>query len=166
MEAPDFEPIEFELANGHTVRVEYSVYWDIPTKAERLEGATHRQYSAIRIFSTEDTFPRRLELCDELRSEATFDPNHEERIWKWLEGLVAARRYRDYDWAEEFLEEFEEAIARICAEGEDSVEHIDRLPEQEPAAPGGEDAFDPEDDSNFNDQNDSEASRPNESKPH
>ncbi len=79
--------------------------------------------------------------------------------------MVAARRHHFYDWVEEFVEEFEEAIARLCAEGEDAVEHIAHLPEQEPLPLDGEDAFDPADDSNFNDQNDSDEPRPAEPKP-
>jgi hypothetical protein len=155
MEAPDFEPIEFELANGHAIRVEYAVFWDIPTRPERAEGALPRQYTAIRIFTTEDTYPRRLDLCDELRSDVTFDPVYEERIWNWLEEMVRVRRYVGYDWAEDFVEDFQAAIAVICAEGEDAVDHIARLPEQESESPLENDEFNPDDDSNFNDQNES-----------
>lgn len=155
MEAPDLEPIEFELANGHAMRVEYAVFWDLPTRPERAEGAEPRQYTAIRIFTTEDTYPRRFELCDELRSGATFDPAFEEKIWLWLEEMVRVRRHLGYDWAEDFVEDFEAAIAVICAEGEDAVEHIARLPERESQSPLEDDGFDPEDDSNFNDQNES-----------
>jgi len=153
MEAPDLEPIEFKLANGHAIRVEYAVFWDIPTRPERAEGALPRQYTAIRIFTTEETYPRRFELCDELRSDVTFDPAYEERIWNWLEEMVRVRRHVGYDWAEDFVEDFQAAIAAICAEGEDAVEHFERLPEQEAESPLEDDDFDPEDDSNFNDQN-------------
>lgn len=154
METPDLEPIEFELANGHAIRVEYAVFWDIPTRPERAEGALPRQYTAIRIFTTEDTYPRRLELCDELRSGVTFDPVYEDRIWNWLEEMVRVRRHVGYDWADDFVADFQSAISAICAEGEDAFEHLERLPEQEVESPLEEDGFDPEDDSNFNDQND------------
>ncbi len=78
----DLDPIEFELPNGHLVRVEYAVFFDQPTRAQRLEGIEPRRYSAILIFSTEDTPRRRLELWDELRSGVAFDPTWEERIWQ------------------------------------------------------------------------------------
>jgi hypothetical protein len=153
MEAPDLEPIEFELANGHAMRVELSVFWYIPTRPEREEGALPQQYTAICIFTTEDTHPRRFELCDELRSSVTFHPGYEEKIWDWLETLVVERRHRSYDWAEDFVEDFEAAIANICTEGEDAVEHFAGLPNQDFQSPLEDDDFDPEDDSNFNDQN-------------
>ena len=154
MESPDLEPIEFELANGHAMLVEYVVFWDLPTRPERAEGAEPRQYTAIRIFTTEDTYPRRLELCDQLRSGATFDPSFEEKIWLWLEEMVRTRRHLDYDWAEDLVEDFVAAMATICAEGEDAVEHIGRLPEQTSEPPLEDGDFDPADDSNYNDQND------------
>lgn len=155
-EEVELDPVEFELPNGHNVRVEHAWYWHHPTWEEKRDGVTKHRYSAIRIFSTEDTNPRRLELCDELRSGVAFVPACLEAIWDWVLGVVPARRHRAYDGTEDFLDEFEEAIARLCAEGEDAVEHIAHLPEQEPVPPDGEDAFDPEDDSNFNDQNDSD----------
>src|SRR4051812_12387501 len=98
MEAPELEPIEFELANGHAVRVEHYIFLDKPTRAQRLEGVASRKYSAICIFSTEDTFPRHFDLCDELRSGTTFEEHYEQRIWQWLEAMVADRRHRAYDW--------------------------------------------------------------------
>lgn len=58
--------------------------------------------------------------------------------------------------APDFVEDFQVAIARICAEGEDAVEHYDHVYDQEPAAFSNED-FDPDDDSNFNDQDEPEA---------
>jgi hypothetical protein len=58
------------------------------------------------------------------------------------------RRLAEFDTLAEFIDDLAEEMNNLSDEGEDAVEHIDRLPEiTDPKA------FDREDDSIYNDQN-------------
>lgn len=149
----EFDPVEFQLCNGNLVKIAVGHFWVRLTNEDRRNRVQPTQYWAIRVYSTEDVLPRALVLQWEFHGGAEFSIEALPKIWSWLLTLVDSRAYREYDNFDEFLEDFGEQIGCLSEEEEDTVEHIERLPEI-----ANPDAFDRVDDSIFNDHN--EPSRP------
>ena len=150
-ESSQFEPVEFDLATGNRVRVSARHFWEMMTESDRVLGCTPRRYFAIRIYSDEDTFPRRLIFCDEFRLEKEFEVHGLLKAWSWLAEMLASRAHLEFDDLDEFMEEFAEVLDRSTTEGEDCSEHITHFPATVDA---DREAFDPEDDCFYNDQRD------------
>ena len=149
-----FEPFEFQLANGNSVRVVFAQFWERIRYQDWRQGARPTQYCAIKIYSTEDVLPRKMVIHCEFRNGTDFAFSAVPGLWDWLDDLVTSRRVAQFDTLSEFIDDFAEEMNRLCDAGEDAVEHVEHLPEfTEP------DAFDKVDDSIFNDQNDGIAGR-------
>ncbi len=150
-----FGPIEFELATGNRVRVSVGRFWEILTEDQyrwmRDFGGKPRRFLAIRVYSDEGVIPRRLVFFEEFRVEKEFMADGLDQAWAWLTETVASRAYLEYNELDEFIEEFAEVLDRSTAEGEDCADHLTHFPAPLEAAP---EAFDPEDDSFYNDQRD------------
>ena len=84
----------------------------------------------------------------EYRAGADFIMPAVPRIWEWLAGVADRGEGAKYDSVDDFLDDLTEQIQLISDAGEDAAEHIERLPEL--TIP---EAFDHEDDSIYNDQN-------------
>ena len=150
-----FDPVEFELATGNRVRVSVGRFWEMLTEDQyrrmRELGNRPRRFLAIRIYSDEGVIPRRLVFFEEFRIEKEFMADGVEQAWAWLTETSTSRACLEYNELDEFIEEFAEVLDRCTAEGEDYAEHLRHFP-----APMDVDreAFDPEDDSFYNDQRD------------
>ena len=144
-----FDPCEFELAKGNSVKIVFAHFWERLTDSDRQLGAKPGQYYAIRIYSNEDLLSSHMILQYELRDKYEFDTAQVEIIWEWLLSLVENRGNIVYDGLEEFVDDFSHQISEIS--NEDAVEHFIHLPEiTDP------ESFDKVDDSVFNDQNENE----------
>ena len=148
-ESSHLEAVEFDLATGNRVRVMARRFWEMMTESDRVLGCKPRLYFAIRIYSDEDTYPRRLIFCDEFRLEKEFEVHGLPKAWAWLAEIQESRVCLDFDDLDEFIEEFAEVLDRCTTEGEDFSEHITHFPAPVDADP---EVFDPEDDCFYNDQ--------------
>jgi hypothetical protein len=148
-----FDPCEFQLATGNSVKIVFANFWERLTDSDRQLGAKPGQYYAIRIYSNEDVMSSHMTLQYELRDKYEFDTAQVENIWEWLQSLVENRGHIVYEGLEDFIDDFSHQISEML--GEDAVEHFKHLPEiTDP------ESFDKVDDSVFNDQNDSERDDP------
>ena len=150
-ESPHFEAVEFDLATGNRVRVVARRFCEPLSDLGRRLGTRPRWYFAIRIYSDEDTFPRRLIFCDEFRLEKEFEVHGLPKAWSWLAEMLASRTHLEFNDLDEFIEEFAEVLDRSTTEGEDCSEHITHFPAPVDFDP---ESFDPEDDCFYNDQRD------------
>lgn len=156
LETAGFEPCEFQLANGNNVKVVFAKFWERIRYQDWREGARPAQYYAIKVYSTEDILPRRMAIHCEFRHGNDFPLTAIPKIWDWIEWLMEPRRLAEFDSLAEFIDALAEEMNRLSDEGEDAVEHIDHLPQL--ADPK---AFDHEDDSIYNDQNEPELPKEN-----
>jgi hypothetical protein len=148
LETAGFDPVEFQLANGNDVRIVFARFWERIRYQDWREGAKPARYYAIKIYSTEGILSRHMVTHCEFRGGKDFAFLAVPKIWEWLDALVESRGHAKYDWLEEFIEDFADQLNQLSDAAEDAVEHIQHLPEL--AYPQ---AFDHEDDSIFNDQN-------------
>ena len=121
---PDFEPVTFDLAKGANVRVAIGKYWEQISATDRALGVQPTLYLAIRIYSDEDTYPRRLIHHDEFRAEHDFDPSALQRLHLWLADLAVSRHRFVYDSVEDFLEEFATRMDEFSAMGDDLADRF------------------------------------------
>jgi hypothetical protein len=121
---PDFEPVIFDLAKGAKVRVAIGKYWEQISATDRALGIQPTLYLAIRIYSDEDTYPRRLTHHDEFRAKHDFDPSVLQRLHLWLADLAVSRHRFVYDSVEDFLEEFATRMDEFSAMGEDLADRF------------------------------------------
>lgn len=147
----DIDPVEFELAAGFKVRLALGHVWTKVNEADRMLGIRPVRYLAIRVYSDEDTFPRRMRQIHEMRHGKEFEARNCPKIWRWLLAHAGSRSVLDHETPEDFLVYFEAIVARIQAEDEDMLEHLEKLPAL--TLPF---AFDRYDDSVFTDQTDPE----------
>jgi hypothetical protein len=150
---PDSEPTEpeaicFELANGHNVKLHAKV-WPGQDYEDWISNNPTAPYFAIRIYSTENTNPRRLAYVDEFCEGADFAQHDFEEIWQWLTEFCRSRDVYEFDELEEFIDHVADSLVERFTSDMDAVDHIKHLPEI--CSP---EAFDKVDDSIFNDQND------------
>lgn len=139
-DSEDFPPIEFELSNGNLVKVATGRFWTRITASDKRLGYEPQRYGAIRVYSTEGELQRVLTLQGEFVAEKDFLPEALSKIWDWLEALVANRGHIEFDWCDDFLNAFAEAISALSYEDEEAVEHYDQLPNLiEPESLDGED---------------------------
>jgi len=143
-----FEPIEFQLANGNDVKVVFAEFWERIRHHDWREGARPSQYYAIKVYSTEDILPRRMAVHCEFRGGKDFALCAVPKIWDWLDRLMEPRRLAEFDTLADFIDDLAEEMNHLSDEGEDAAEHIEHLPEIADTK-----AFDREDDSLYNDQN-------------
>ncbi len=151
LETAGLEPCEFQLANGNNVKVVFAKFWERIGYRDWREGARPAQYYAIKVYSTEDILPRKMAVHSEFRGGTDFAHAAVPKVWDWLDRLMEPRRLAEFDSLAEFIDDLAEEMYRLSDEGEDAVEHIDHL--SQIADPK---AFDHEDDSIYNDQNEPE----------
>jgi hypothetical protein len=126
LETAGFDPFEFQLANGNSVKIVFSNFWERLADSDRQLGAKPGRYYAIQIYSNEDVLSSRMTLQYELREKYEFDTAQVENIWQWLQSLVENRGYTVYDGLEDFVDDFSHQISEML--DEDAVEHFERLP--------------------------------------
>jgi hypothetical protein len=148
-EFPDYEPFIFELANGNTIAVMASYFWDRLSESEWHDRVIPTRYYCVRTYCNEDKLPRHMRFFAEFRHDIDFDAAVLPRVWEWLTVLTASRAHLAYDSFDDFLTDFAETLSRETAAGPEAVEHF-----ADPPAIEAPEDFDPEDDSQFNDQND------------
>lgn len=145
----EFDPVSFDLANGDQMKVSLGVFWTKPKSSFSGFGHASYQFLAIRFYSNEDSYPRRLQQIHELRHGKDFEQAHCPKLWRWLKAHVDSRNVYEHEDSEDFLSSFKLALSDIIAEDEDMLEHLESLP-----AYTLPDAFDQIDDSIFTDQRD------------
>ena len=145
----EFGPIAFDLASGDLVKVVYAFFWAQISLSDQQLGVRPYQHWAIRFYSNEGTYPRRILQVHEMIGDKDFEIQHIEKIWCWVSHHAQSRERFDHDNLDDFLAHMEFAMDQISAEDEDMVEHMDRLPSL--TCP---DDFDHIDDSIYTDQND------------
>ena len=144
--APLFSPITCQLANGHTLVIHagYRLEWRVENL---IGGITPTEVFSIRIYSTEDSLPKRLHLCEEFRAGFDFHVASILEIWSWLLSLTQSRAIFVYDTLEGFLTDVTDFFARNNIEEPDAFDHLETL-----AWLSAPKWFDRTDDSIFNDQ--------------
>lgn len=147
---PELEPICFELANGHTVKIEARFWPGWQYYEDWISGLRPEPYFAIRVYCTQDTLPKRLTRVEEFRGDIDFCLTSIWDIWLWIGEFTSGRGMFDFDSFEDFSQYLSESIARLSANEPDADEHYRQLSQL--TAPQW---FDRIDDSIFNDQNDS-----------
>jgi hypothetical protein len=145
-----FDPVEFELANGNRVKIDFAKFWERLTDLAQRAGELPGQFYAIRVYSNEGVLSSHLTFQLEFRANHEFRLVVVPRIWEWLSALTENRGHLKYDTFDDFADEFAEQIALLSNSDEDAVEHFQHLPEVTDP-----ESFDKVDDSVFNDQNDS-----------
>jgi hypothetical protein len=143
----DFDPIGFELANGHEVRVEAGEFWQKLDAEDIRRGVIAEKVYSIRIYCTEDTLPKRQMLCEELRDGHEFTRSSTSEILEALKEHISSRDFLEHDEFLDFLDWFLEMAEEKWGVPEDAVEHLGRLPKV-----SDPEAFDRTDDSIFTDQ--------------
>lgn len=151
LETAGFDAFEFQLVNGHDVKVVFAGFWERLTLEDRREGAKPMKYSAIKVYSTEDMLPRRMGMQCEFRAGKDFNIEAVPAVWEWLARNVEERGHVDYDGLDDFLDDFADQLNQLSDAVEDAVEHLENLPRL--VVPQ---MFDQVDDSIFTDQNDPE----------
>jgi hypothetical protein len=147
-DSPELEPIIFELANGHSVRIEARLWSRWRTLEEWVSEIRPEPYFAIRLYSTEGQLPKRMVWMEEFCEETDFQEHDFESIWQWLVLLCTSREVFDFDDFPGFLDHVTDTIIQFSTAEPDAVQYIERLSEfTDP------DAFDRSDDSLYNDQN-------------
>jgi hypothetical protein len=151
LETAGLDPFEFQLANGHNVKIVYARFWERIRYQDWREGARPAKYRAIKVYCTEDTLPRSMAIHCEFRAGKEFALPTVPKIWDWLDELIQSRRFAEFDAVTEFIDELADQLIALSYAGGDAVEHFDHLSEiSQP------EFFDKVDDSLFNDQSDSE----------
>ena len=146
-----FDPVEFELANGNRVKIDFAKFWERLTDLAQRAGELPGQFYAIRVYSNEGVLSNHLTFQFEFRANHEFRLVVVPRIWEWLFSLIENRGHLKYDTFDDFAEEFAEQIALLSDSAEDAVEHFQHLPKVTDP-----ESFDKVDDSVFNDQNENE----------
>jgi len=149
-DAHELEPIICQLANGHDIKIQARLWSRWRTYEEWISGVKPDPYFAIRIYSTQDTLPKRLAWVEEFCAETDFPHDYFDEIWQWLSNLCGGREVFDFDELNEFLDHLSDNILQFAMLESDAVEHFKHLPEL-----FNPEAFDKVDDSAFNDQDDS-----------
>lgn len=147
-EPPELEPFEFQLPSGYKIRLATVTVLQQPLMEDFLQGARPLAVCVLRVYCNQDHLLNRMVLAHEFHAPPEFDPVILPTVWDWLARFVADRQHLDFDSLDDFLEALENELAQETFVDEDAVEHIGHLPELcEP------EAFDQEDDSIHNDQN-------------
>jgi hypothetical protein len=147
--ADEFEPISFDLASGDLVKVVYANFWAKVSNADQQLGVRSYKYWAIRFYSNEGTFPRRVVQVHEMVGDKDFEIQDIEKIWMWLTHHSQSQERFDHEDLDDFLAHLEFAMEEIDAGDEDMIEHLERLPSLT-----NPDDFDQIDDSIYTDQKD------------
>ncbi|MBX7210186.1 MAG: hypothetical protein K1X78_17840 [Verrucomicrobiaceae bacterium] len=148
LDVPEVEPFEFELPTGYRVRVAAMVVKQTPMMEDYLRGAGVLEICVVRVYCNQDHHLNRMVLMHEFHASSEFEPHVLPRVWEWLAGFVAQRLHLEFESLDDFIEALENELSRGTFEEEEAVEHIEHIPEIcEP------EAFDHEDDSIHNDQN-------------
>ena len=147
-EPGDFDPIEFELANGHEVRVEAGEFWQKLDAEDIRRGVIAEKVYSIRLYCSEDTFPKRHKLRDELRNGYEFTRSSTPEILDALKEHISSRDFLEHDECIDFLDWFLEMAEEKWGVPVDAADHLGRL-----SKISDPEAFDRTDDSIFTDQN-------------
>ncbi len=119
-----FEVVTFDLATGGKVRVRIDEFWEQLSEDDLRHGHQPKLYFAIRVYSDEDTTPRRLVTHTEFRAGNDFDQSCIQRLSTWLADLAMSRHRFSYDRVEDFLEEFAARMDEFSAVGEDVADRL------------------------------------------
>ena len=130
-----FEPVTFDLAKGTKVRVAMGEFWEQLSESDKRSGSQPTLYFAIRIYSDEDTYPRRLTHHTEFRGGNDFDQCATHRLWTWLTALAASRHRFAYDSVEDFMEEFTARMEEFSIIGEDAADYFHKTHGTKPPLP-------------------------------
>ena len=145
----EFAPISFDLASGNLVKVVYANFWAKVSNADQQLGVRSYKYWAIRFYSNEGTFPRRVVQVHEMVGDKDFEIKDIDKIWIWLTHHSQSRDRFEHEDLDDFLAHLEFAMEEIDAGDEDMIEHLERLPSLT-----NPDDFDQIDDSIYTDQKD------------
>ena len=139
----------FDLASGDKVKVSLGRFWEKLKKQEIELGHKPKLYLCLRVYSDEDTYPKRLIQVEEFLPVHQFNAQNASKHWRWLRHHAESRIRFDHDCFDDFMLAFVLAMETIDAAGEDMIEHLNKLPTYNLP-----EAFDHDDDSwttyNFN----------------
>jgi hypothetical protein len=144
-----FEVVTFDLATGAKVRAVIDEFWEQLSGDDLRRGQQARLYFAIRIYTDEETNPKRLVSHTEFRAGNDFDQSCIPKLWAWLVDLGVSRHRFSYECVEEFLEEFSARMDEFTASAEDAADYLHKAHgirptyEDPPHAEFPEDEFDP-----------------------
>ena len=119
-----FDVVTFDFASGAKIRVRIDEFWEQLSEADLRKGHRPNLYLAIRVYSDEDTTPRRLVTHTEFRAGIDFDQSCIPRLTTWLADLAMSRHRFAYDRVEDFLEEFAARMDEFSAVGEDVADRL------------------------------------------
>lgn len=121
-----YDPVSFDIATGIKVRVEIDEFWEQLSDEDLRLGHRPNLYFAIRVYSDEDSNPRRMIKCEEFRAGSDFDQECLTRLLPWLCELANSRHRFTYDRVEEFLEELSAKMDEFAATSEDAATYLYR----------------------------------------
>src|SRR5947208_2748039 len=110
-----FEATTFELASGIKIRAQIDEFWEQLSEADVRHGHQPKLYFAVRIYSDEDTNPRRMVRHTEFRAGSDFDQTCIPRVGVWLADLSVSKHRFAYDRVDEFLEELSARMEEFAA---------------------------------------------------
>lgn len=119
-----FESVAFDLATGAKIRVQIDEFWEQLSDEDLRNGHQPKLYFAARIYSDEDTNPRRLVKHTEFRAGNDFDQSCLPRLMVWLADLALSRHRFTYDCVDDFLEEFSASMEEFSITGADAADLI------------------------------------------
>ncbi|MGN6644373.1 MAG: hypothetical protein ACTHKU_15385, partial [Verrucomicrobiota bacterium] len=98
-----------------------------------------KQFHAVHVYSTEDTFPRHLQLRHEYLADKDYQPKIEADLKIWLASIMNDKRHGDYDCVEDFLIDLADSFEHLAAETGDLIHHLaDPSMENDPSLLGFE----------------------------
>jgi hypothetical protein len=146
---PPLDPIFCELANGHTVKFETRFWNRVWIYEEWAFGILSESVFEIRIYCTQDTYPKRLVRTEKFKADVDFDIRSIQEIWLWISDFCKSRAVFDFDDFESFVSHIASEIGEISHPESNAMEHYEDL--QFLSVPAW---FDRIDDSIFTDQHD------------
>ncbi len=125
-EPGEVDPVEFQLVNGHDVRVAVGEFSEkLDPDAWRL-GVIARKQFAIRLYCSEGTLPLRQKLAHQLNDGKEFTRGSVPEIFKALKEHLASGDYREHDEFVDFFDWFLEMVQEKWGMTGDAVELMEK----------------------------------------
>jgi hypothetical protein len=123
-EGAKFEAITFDLATGAKIRIQIDEFWEQLSESDLRLGQKPNLYFAIRVYSDEETNPRRMLRYTEFRAGNDFEQSCLPRLTVWLADLTVSRHRFAYDRVEDFLEDLCARMDEFAAISDDAADYL------------------------------------------
>jgi hypothetical protein len=124
-ESSEVDSVEFQLVNGHDVRIAVGEFWEKLDPGGSRYGFPKKLF-AIRVYCSEGTLPFRHKLVHSLKDEREFTRSSVPEIFEALRQHISSNDYREHDELYDFLEWFLEMVEEKWGIPEDTVELMER----------------------------------------